>query len=344
MIRQIDQLELQPGELVEVRSAAEIFATLDATGALEGLPFMPEMLPFCGQRFRIYRRAHKTCDTIDWSGLRGLDGTVHLDMLRCDGAAHGGCQAGCLLFWKEAWLRRAAETAIPGDNGHDAGTSPAADAGRENWLREQSASLSGTSPRYRCQATELLNATYPLSVLQPSQYIRDVRSNGATWGGVLRSTTLSAINRCRRLLKAPSVPRVVGKLQRTPRMDLGLEAGDLIEVKSQEEILATLDAQGKNRGLSFDSEMVPYCGQRFRVLRRVEKIVDEKTGELRSLPGRCIILEGVVCRGVYHRFCPRSIFPYWREIWLRRVEDDAEALRQHHAAAGSDDGLPCHKT
>jgi hypothetical protein len=115
-------------------------------------------------------------------------------------------------------------------------------------------------------------------------------------------------------------------------------------VKSQEEILATLDAQGKNRGLSFDSEMVPYCGQRFRVLRRVEKIVDEKTGELRSLPGRCIILEGVVCRGVYHRFCPRSIFPYWREIWLRRVEDDAEALRQHHAAAGSDDGLPCHKT
>jgi hypothetical protein len=30
--------------------------------------------------------------------------TVHLSDLRCDGSAHAGCQAGCLLFWKEAWL------------------------------------------------------------------------------------------------------------------------------------------------------------------------------------------------------------------------------------------------
>lgn len=319
MIRRMDELELQPGELVAVRSAAEIMATLDDRGALEGLPFMPEMLPFCGRRFRVFRRAHKTCDTIGWSGLRGMDGTVHLDMLRCDGSAHGGCQAGCLLFWKEAWLRRVADEAVADDHSHDALAQLAADASQESWLRERSSSITETAPRYRCQATELLNATYPLSVLEPSQYICDVRSNGATWGGVVRSTLLSAINRCRRLLKLSTLPRVVGTLQRTPRLELGLQAGDLIEVKSHAEILATLDAQGKNRGLSFDPEMVPYCGRQFRVLRRVETIVDEKTGELRSLPGCCLILDSVVCRGLYHRFCPRSIYPYWREIWLRRV-------------------------
>jgi hypothetical protein len=35
----------------------------------------------------------------------------------------------------------------------------------------------------------------------------------------------------------------------------------------------------------------------------------------------CIVLEDVVCRGLYHRSCPRSIYPYWREVWLRRIEE-----------------------
>ncbi|HVX14787.1 MAG TPA: hypothetical protein VHC22_26595 [Pirellulales bacterium] len=309
-----DELDLQPGEWVEVRSAAEIVATLGAEGRLDGLPFMPEMLPFCGRRFRVYRRAHKTCDTIDWSGLRGMDRTVHLDMLRCDGSEHGGCQAGCLLFWKEAWLRRA----DPPANGE---AHPAADVDPAllTRLREQ-AQHDGAANHFRCQATELRNATYPLSVFKPSQYVCDVRSNGATWGAVSRAILMSTFNRVLRALGRPTIPRVTGSLPRTPKEELGLEAGELVEVKSHAEILATLDQHGKNRGLTFDPEMVPYCGQRFRVLRRVETLIDEKSGELRSLPGACIVLDSVVCRGLYHRLCPRAIFPYWREIWLRRVE------------------------
>ena len=92
--------------MVEVRSEEEILRTLDADGKLDGLPFMPEMLGFCGQRYRVRARAHKACDTIDWQQYRRMDSAVHLEELRCDGSAHGGCQAGCLLFWREAWLRR----------------------------------------------------------------------------------------------------------------------------------------------------------------------------------------------------------------------------------------------
>lgn len=92
---------LQPGETVEVRELTEILDTLQPDGTLDGLPFMPEMIPFCGHRFRVFRRAHKTCDTISWSGLRGMDRAVHLEDLRCDGSAHGGCQAGCLFFWRK---------------------------------------------------------------------------------------------------------------------------------------------------------------------------------------------------------------------------------------------------
>lgn len=112
----IQQLGLKPGELVEVRSELEILDTLD-DATLDGLPFMPEMLAYCGRQYRVYKRADKTCDTVSaergLSLFRRMERTVHLTMLRCDGAAHGGCQTGCLMFWKEAWLRRASARREP---------------------------------------------------------------------------------------------------------------------------------------------------------------------------------------------------------------------------------------
>src|SRR4051812_8784655 len=95
---------LRVRDWVEVRSEGEILRTLDDRGQLDGLPFMPEMLQFCGQNFQVYKRAHKTCDTVFPVRGRKLQRTVHLDT-RCDGSAHGGCQAGCLIFWREAWLK-----------------------------------------------------------------------------------------------------------------------------------------------------------------------------------------------------------------------------------------------
>src|ERR1700752_1335419 len=99
-------LNLRAGEWVQVRSAQEILATLDQRQSLDGLPFMPEMLEYCGKSFRVYKSAHKTCDTVREYVIRRMHATVHLEELRCDGGAHDGCQAGCLLFWKEAWLKR----------------------------------------------------------------------------------------------------------------------------------------------------------------------------------------------------------------------------------------------
>jgi hypothetical protein len=72
-------IHLRAGELVEVRSKEEILSTLDTDGALDGLPFMPEMLQCCGNRFRVYKRADKTCDTITGSNQsRRMKNTVHL--------------------------------------------------------------------------------------------------------------------------------------------------------------------------------------------------------------------------------------------------------------------------
>ena len=106
-------LNLRAGDLAEVRSREDILATLNREARLDALPFMPEMFQYCGKRYRVFKRADKTCDTISTTGTRRLFHTVHLEGLRCDGQAHGGCQALCLLFWKEAWLRRAPSLADP---------------------------------------------------------------------------------------------------------------------------------------------------------------------------------------------------------------------------------------
>ena len=100
------------GDLVEIRSAEEILAGLDSRGEHDSLQFMPEMLQYCGKTFRIDKIAGKTCDTVNWSGLREMQNTVHLAAVRCDGQAHGGCQAGCLIYWKTSWLKPATGNSV----------------------------------------------------------------------------------------------------------------------------------------------------------------------------------------------------------------------------------------
>jgi hypothetical protein len=320
---------LRVGDLVEVRSEEEILATLDATGKLDALPFMPEMLAHCGKRFRVSGRAYKACDTIEWRQLRKMENAVHLEDLRCDGAAHGGCQAGCLLYWKDAWLKRVDE-AEAGDVLEPA--APAAATREILFAQAEGPSPGDGERRYTCQATELLSATTrTLKWWEPEQYVEDIRSGNAPVSSVLRGLLVGFFNKFQqanaRLLPrfclihdCKPYPFVLGRARDGSHDErLGLQPGDAVEVKSKEEIFATLDERDRNRGLRFDSEMLHYCGMRAQVLRRVEHIVDEQTGKMIHIKGDCIILEGVVCTGTYHRSCPRRIFPYWREAWLRRV-------------------------
>ena len=106
-------------------------------------------------------------------------------------------------------------------------------------------------------------------------------------------------------------------------MTLGVNPGDLVEVKSKAEIEQTLGVNSRNRGLWFDVEMLPYCNGRFRVLRRAERLIDEKSGKMIRLSNDCLILDGVTCSGDFSlkkRLCPRAIYPYWREIWLKKMD------------------------
>lgn len=100
---------------------------------------------------------------------------------------------------------------------------------------------------------------------------------------------------------------------------LNLQPGEVVEVRSAKEIFATLDAQGKLRGLRFTREMEKFCGKRFRVYKILSKIILEATGELRKIKTPTVLLDGVFCDGTAHGGCDRSCFCYWREHWLKRV-------------------------
>lgn len=101
-----ESLGLKAGDWVEVKSAKEIFSTLDAKGKLTGLNFTPEMAKFCGKRFRVYKPI-KNIILESTGELRSIKSpTVLLEGVLCDGKAHGNCDRSCFCFWRDAWLRK----------------------------------------------------------------------------------------------------------------------------------------------------------------------------------------------------------------------------------------------
>ena len=334
---------LKVGDWVEVRPESEILRTLDSNGQLEGMPFMPEMLRFCGRKFRILKCAHKTCDGVACRARR-VERTVHLD-LRCSGDAHGGCQTGCLLFWKEAWLQpvnRAGTREISAERIHP---EPESVFGRKD-LVATTFRCQGDSIQYVCQATQIRSASTILHWWDIRQYLEDLLSrNVRPWRlicGCAVSICLAAgrawkgfgvplswlFDHFHSLWKGHPFPYRTGKIprgQRTPAAALKLRPGELVRVRSLPEIERTLDASGKNRGLYFDPEMVPYANGTFRVVQRVDRIISEETGRMLEFKTPGIQLESVVCNGHYspcRMFCPKSSYAIWHEVWLDRVQSN----------------------
>ena len=341
----MNSAKLIVGDWVEVRSKEEILRTLDQRGQLDGMPFMPEMFAYCGKKFQVFKRAHKTCDTVFPIRGRRVDRTIHLET-RCDGQGHGGCQAGCLLFWKEAWVKPISGDlsqtgSVPTNASVDHVVSACMERDVQSNTRVDEADEG--SPTYACQATRLPYATRDLAWWDIRQYLEDYRSGNVGLWRILSGFAYSMYYNLSQagiglgrpmqwlydilypLWRGTHFPRKSGPIpegQPTPTESLNLQPGELVRVKAHEDILLTLNKASKNRGMHWDAEMVPYCGGTYRVLKRVTHIIDEKTGKMQDMKNPCIILDAVVCQARYsgcRMFCPRAIYPYWREIWLERV-------------------------
>lgn len=290
------------GELVDILTYQEIAATLDVDGKLGGLPFMPEMAPYCGTRARIFRRADKTC--VEGHGLRKMKATVLLEELRCDGAFHDGCQRNCQFFWKEAWLK-------PADLAAASPPRPSA-AVIMQWQQQ----LPTRQPeRYICQSTELYGATSVLSCWNFWHFFKEIAQHELSFRQFLMIFYRTFLMR---FSWKKESGLLAGSAKKKASADLHLQKDEWIDVKNAEEIKLTLDVGSKNYGLSFVPSMFEYIGGRYQVDFPVSKIILEQTGKMIFMH-RTVVLKGVNCQGVCVKNCPRNSNLYWRESWLRRV-------------------------
>jgi hypothetical protein len=343
-LSRITRLGLRAGDWVIVRSQEEILATLDKSGRLDGLPFQPEMFAYCGRRLQVAKRAHKTCDSSEHrTGGRRMYDTVHLQNARCDGALHDGCQADCVFFWKEAWLRRDDGDRVPPL------PPPVTRCTEADVMNARYAAGSeAADPTWVCQTTAVYEASDPLHWWDVRQYVQDVTSgNHSAWHiikllvrqayrhlvhvGIGYRALIAFYDAFQKLRGGEPFPTITGLLADgapTPTAPLHLQPGEWVEVKSKDEIAKTITRSGFNRGMRYDLEMLKYSGKRYRVQKRIDKIINEKNGKMAYMKTPLVQLENVYCRAecTDKRIgCPRASSTYWREIWLERAAPSRDA-------------------
>ena len=314
------------GDRIVVRTPEEIFATLDAEGRLDGLPFMPEMLEWCGKSFQVFRHVEKTCMEVEpgfYPNRRfAMNDVFFLEGPRCDGSGHDGCHRGCRIFWKEAWFRSADD--VPAS--HPAVQDVEAARARLN--------VKAAVDQYICQSTELFRATEAFPGKKKPWLVRlafrELR-NGELSAGLLSRLVFRWLRlKAWRIFVGHNSLR--GPNTRTPSESLDLQPGERVRIRSRDAIIATLDSSGRNRGMALCEEMTRFCDREAEVKRRVDRIIDEKTGRMRSMH-QTVMLDNLsgdsracmecLCHGEVGD-CPRGELMFWREIWLER----AAATRQ----------------
>jgi hypothetical protein len=243
------------------------------------------------------------------------------------GPRTAGVRRGVCCSGRTGWKRSARCSTALLDQRSEAGPRRATGAGRcHAWCRAP-----GEAPVYSCQATELLQATRFVPARDPGVWVKDVRSRNAGVATALLSLLVLVFTKVQgasarlprrlRIQDGRSWPWFTPTGERRSYPTLDRQPGELVEVRKQREIEATLNDKGEPRALRFSAEMLPYCGRQARVLARVDRIIDEKRGRMLKLRD-CIILEDAWCQGTFRTLCRRKIHTYWQETWLRWVDAD----------------------
>ncbi len=104
-------LELEPGDLVRVRSAEFIRSTLDEKGGHRGCGFGLGMYQYCGKELRVAKVVNRFFDEARWRMLKARN-MVLLEGVHCDGSSISdtqGCDRMCFYFWRTEWLEKIEE-------------------------------------------------------------------------------------------------------------------------------------------------------------------------------------------------------------------------------------------
>ena len=103
-----------------------------------------------------------------------------------------------------------------------------------------------------------------------------------------------------------------------------MRVGEMVEVRSKEDILRTLDRNGRLEDLPFMPQMLELCGRRFRVEKSAHKTCDtiSKVPASRRIHGT-VHLEGTRCDGRAYDGCGAACSIFWKQAWLKPVTGEA---------------------
>lgn len=102
---------------------------------------------------------------------------------------------------------------------------------------------------------------------------------------------------------------------------LRLKAGEWVWVRSKEEILATLDKNGRLEELPFMPHMLQYCGQKLRVAKRAHKLCGTQHPTVSGTMPNAVVLDALRCDGHGLGDCEAGCLFIWKEAWLKRANE-----------------------
>jgi hypothetical protein len=114
-----------------------------------------------------------------------------------------------------------------------------------------------------------------------------------------------------------------------------VHAGDWVQVRSADEILTTLDKNGRLEGLPFMPQMFTYCGQSFRVVSSAYKACDTVSGRYRGRKLPESVHLDIRCDGHAYGGCQAACLIFWKTAWLKPGDDPGLGKTAAHPDVGA---------
>jgi hypothetical protein len=102
-----NQEQIQSGDIVRVRTKAEIQRTLDRWRKTKGCTFQVGMYHYCGQELKVFKKVDYFFDEVKQKTCK-CNNIFLLEGACCDGttAYVRKCDRNCFFFWQINWLEK----------------------------------------------------------------------------------------------------------------------------------------------------------------------------------------------------------------------------------------------
>lgn len=292
------------GDRVYVKSKDKILKLLSPDHKKDGCLFMDQMFSFCGQSYQVKKVVYHFFDEHRYKLYKTLMPLYILDDLRCNNVGESSqpkCNRSCYFLWHEGWIEDVA-SANPHETKKKLPNKPC------DMAKEKIQPIKGIP---FCQLTNIHD------LAQKNSWFNDILQMCTKILRTGKRTLKFALNRVYRKLR----PHTVTESQKEHISEY-IQEGDIVRVKSRDEISRLLDDRDKYKRLLFIDEMYEFCDKEYKVLKLIDVFYDETQNKM-CRSKNVVILENVTCSGrqrLYRMKCDRNCFFFWHTAWLKKIQ------------------------